>query len=153
MKDGQVVLIVDFDGTICEHAFPAIGEPKPKAVEVMQALDKAGFKIIIHTCRSNPEISGQEKSDQYIKEMEDWLKEKQIPYDEVWRGTGKPIGHLYIDDHAIPFTSWDAALDMILTMMNYVKTGKATLPATEGGKDVKKAKVKIILPPGTKGAE
>jgi len=153
MKNGQVVLIIDFDGTICENKFPAIGEPKPQAIEVMQALDKAGFKIVIHTCRANPEISGQKKSDQYIKEMEDWLKENKIPYDEVWRGVGKPIGHLYIDDHAFPFTGWGATLDALLTMVNYIKTGKATLPSTEGGKDVKKTKVKIVLPPGIERAK
>lgn len=133
MKNGQVVLIIDFDGTICENEFPKIGEPKPKAVEVMQALDKAGFKIVIHTCRSNPEVAGQEECDRYIREMEEWLKEKRIPYDEVWRGIGKPIGHLYIDDHALPFLGWAVTLEGILKMMDLVKKGTGTI-TSEGGK-------------------
>jgi hypothetical protein len=136
MKNGKVVLMIDFDGTICENKFPEIGEPKPKAIEVMQALDKSGFKIVIHTCRANPEIAGQEESNRYIKEMEDWLKENKIPYDDVWKGVGKPIGHLYIDDNALPFLGWAVTLEGILTMMKLVKEGKGKIiiPSTEGGK-------------------
>lgn len=136
MKNGEVVLIIDFDGTICEHQFPEIGEPKEKAIEVMQALDKAGFKIVIHTCRANPSIGGQEASDKYVQEMEDWLKENKIPYDEVWRGIGKPIGHLYIDDHALPFLGWAVTLEGILKMMGLMKKSKLIIPPTEGGANV-----------------
>ena len=138
MKNGQVMLGIDFDGTICENKFPEIGEPKEKAVEVIQALDRAGFKIVIHTCRANPEIAGKKACNKYIKEMEDWLKEKKIPYDEVWRGVGKPLVHLFVDDNALPFLGWSVTLEGILKMMDLMKKGKGKLiiTPTEGGKNV-----------------
>lgn len=44
---------VDFDGTLCTHAFPEIGEPKHKTIEFVRSLASSGSKIILHTCREN----------------------------------------------------------------------------------------------------
>ena len=45
-------IVIDFDGTICEHKFPDIGEPTPDVREALETLKKAGYRIIIHTCRT-----------------------------------------------------------------------------------------------------
>ena len=45
-------IVIDFDGAICEHKFPDIGEPTPDVGEALETLKKAGYRIIIHTCRT-----------------------------------------------------------------------------------------------------
>jgi predicted mannosyl-3-phosphoglycerate phosphatase (HAD superfamily) len=48
-----LTIAVDFDGTICEHRWPHIGEPMPKAFEVIKKLKEAGHRLILWTCRSS----------------------------------------------------------------------------------------------------
>lgn len=44
---------VDFDGTLCEDAFPEIGKPREKCIEYVKQLAEEGSKIILYTCREN----------------------------------------------------------------------------------------------------
>jgi hypothetical protein len=48
----QLVISVDFDGTIVSSVYPEIGTPKPMAVQTLRKWHSAGHKIIISTCRS-----------------------------------------------------------------------------------------------------
>ena len=118
MKDGKVVLAIDFDNTIVENAFPEVGALKLHAKEVLSALDKSGCKIIIHTCRTNPTINTNRKlRKKYLNDMVRCLKDNCIPYDEIWTGKGKPLCHLFIDDCALPFISWFQVLADITGMI------------------------------------
>ena len=42
---------VDFDGTLCENAWPEIGKPKYKVIDYCNALKAEGHKLILNTCR------------------------------------------------------------------------------------------------------
>lgn len=55
MKD--IRLAVDFDGTIVENAYPAIGKELPFAFESLKMLQKEGFKIILWTRRSGSRLN------------------------------------------------------------------------------------------------
>ena len=46
-----MVIAVDFDGTIVEHAYPAIGRPIPFAIETLLQLQKDGHRLIMWTVR------------------------------------------------------------------------------------------------------
>ena len=46
-----MVIAVDFDGTIVEHAYPAIGKPIPFAIETLLQLQKDNHKLILWTVR------------------------------------------------------------------------------------------------------
>lgn len=46
-----MTIAVDFDGTIVEHAYPAIGREKPFAVETLKMLVADGHRIILWTVR------------------------------------------------------------------------------------------------------
>lgn len=48
-----LVIAVDFDGTLCENAFPFIGEPCHDTIEWMKELRHNGHKIILWTCRDD----------------------------------------------------------------------------------------------------
>ncbi len=46
-----MVIAIDFDGTIVEHAYPAIGRPIPFAIETLLQLQKENHKLILWTVR------------------------------------------------------------------------------------------------------
>ena len=96
-------IVVDLDGTICEHRFPAFGEPVAGAREALQRLKQAGYWIVIHTFRTSsyyrtagvyePEINSPEAVRAY-------LERQQIPFDEIWMHD-KPVAVAYIDDRGL----------------------------------------------------
>ena len=96
-------IVVDLDGTICEHRFPAFGEPIAGAREALQRLKDAGYYIVIHTVRTSsyyrdnglydPEVNSPEAVRAY-------LERHQIPFDEIWL-PDKPVAMAYIDDRGL----------------------------------------------------
>jgi len=53
----NIPLVIDFDGTIAEHSYPAIGEPVPHAFETMKQWQKEGALLILFTMRSGKELA------------------------------------------------------------------------------------------------
>ena len=101
---------VDLDGTICtlaENGDYANVKPLPNAIETLQQFKKAGHYIIIYTARRMRTHNGN--VNEIINEVGElttrWLEKHNIPYDELI--FGKPYAHVYIDDLAISFTSWE----------------------------------------------
>jgi molybdenum cofactor biosynthesis enzyme MoaA len=102
-----MVIAVDFDGTLCEHKFPNIGEIKEihqKVIEHIREAKQHGAEIILWTCR---EDLAERK---YLTEAVEWCKENNIPIDYVneyhMRGfagfaTRKVCADIYIDDKAV----------------------------------------------------
>ncbi len=45
------VYAVDFDGYLCENAWPDTGKPNMDIIEHYKALRKQGHKLILNTCR------------------------------------------------------------------------------------------------------
>jgi uncharacterized HAD superfamily protein len=96
-----MTILVDMDGVICteEKTFErALARPLPGAREGLQALRDQGHTIIIYSARSWSEL----------RLTEAWLKEHGIPYDGIH--LGKPVADRILDDRAVRFTGWDAAL-------------------------------------------
>lgn len=46
------IIAVDFDGTIVEDAYPAIGKPMPFVFETLKMLQKDGHRLVLWTYRS-----------------------------------------------------------------------------------------------------
>lgn len=46
------IIAVDFDGTIVQDAYPAIGKPMDFAFETLKNLQREGYRLILWTCRS-----------------------------------------------------------------------------------------------------
>lgn len=116
--DTRPTLGVDFDGTLCEFAYPGIGAPKEGAKQALEIARAIGYRIVIWTCRTchyNYDIFGGDPAQHTldrdkVKEMTDWLKVNDIPYDEIDDGSrGKLHADFYIDDKAIAFqNNWSA---------------------------------------------
>ena len=104
-------IVIDLDGTICQIKKPgqsyAEVEPIPGAIEKIRALRANGHYIIIQTAR-NMATRGSNLG-QVMKHVGqitlEWLEKHQVEYDEIY--FGKPNAHVYIDDRALRFTSWD----------------------------------------------
>lgn len=45
------IIAVDFDGCLCENAWPKIGEPKQNIIDALLERQKNGAKLILWTCR------------------------------------------------------------------------------------------------------
>ena len=68
-----LVILVDFDLTLCHSSYPFLGEPFEFAQEIMTKWYNQGAYLIINTCRTGkPEL-----------EAEAWLLANGIPFHKV----------------------------------------------------------------------
>jgi len=89
-----MIYFIDFDGTICPNNGDA---PQKACIEVLTKLRECNHRIIIYSCRSNPECVND--ADASTKEMVEYLYVHNVPFDLVqW---GKPFFNYYIDDRNI----------------------------------------------------
>jgi hydroxymethylpyrimidine pyrophosphatase-like HAD family hydrolase len=54
--NNRKIIAVDFDGTLVEDKYPAIGKPMPFAIETLKLLQKEGHLIILWTYRSGKSL-------------------------------------------------------------------------------------------------
>jgi hypothetical protein len=104
----QQTIAVDFDGVLAEYdgwkGEEHLGSPRADVVSVLRLLRQEGWKIVVHTTRSELYIS-------------DYLAKHDIPYDEINRNSsyknagGKPVATVYWDDRALCY-SGDAFKDL-----------------------------------------
>lgn len=103
-----MIIAVDFDGTLHDGEWPAIGEPLKDAIETMVRFSDAGCYIILNTCREGKELL----------EAINWMLGHRIPFNRVndnhpemigqhgWNSR-KVFANVYIDDkHVCGLPSW-----------------------------------------------
>lgn len=101
-------IAVDFDGTIVEHKFPAIGEPIKGALHWLKRFNEAGAKLILLTMRSD----GAPRPDNMASVLQDavaycrrggveFFAVNDNPEQHSWTASPKVYAHHYIDDAAI----------------------------------------------------
>jgi hydroxymethylpyrimidine pyrophosphatase-like HAD family hydrolase len=93
-----MIIAIDFDGTIVEHRFPAIGRIRPFAFEAMKALQNKQHRLILWTYRSGKEL--EEAVDFCrLNGIEFYAINKNYP-EEVWNvnDSRKILADVYIDD-------------------------------------------------------
>jgi uncharacterized HAD superfamily protein len=108
----QLRFAVDFDGTLCEYAFPKIGEQKEHHKQLMNLLIKLreqGHKLILWTNR------GDNEEYPVLTEAIAWCKEKGLEFDAINQNlpdqkklsghSPKIMADYYIDDKALEFGS------------------------------------------------
>ena len=116
-------IVLDFDGTVVKHRYPAVGEDIG-AVPVLKRLVANGHKLLLSTMRSH-DSNGEDTLQPAI----DWFAERGIPLyginenpsQKEWTSSPKVYGNLYIDDAALgaplkaddsdapPFIDWGIA--------------------------------------------
>ena len=96
------IFAVDFDGTLCENAWPEIGKPYDYMIASVKQLREDGDKIILWTCREGNDL---EKAITWCAErglffdaVNDNLEENK----EFFCGNSRKIvADYYIDDKAL----------------------------------------------------
>jgi hypothetical protein len=106
-----LTIAVDFDGTLCKHAFPGIGEQEDNHKQLMNLLiemRKQGHKLILWTNRGDNE---QYKS---LAEAIEWCQSKGLEFDAINQNlpdqkklsgySPKIMADYYIDDKVLSFS-------------------------------------------------
>ena len=117
------VIAVDFDGTLCEYAFPRIGSQtaeQRELLEILIELKKVGYKIILWTNR------GDNNKYKVLTEAIEWCRSKGLEFDALNENlpdqkkisgySPKIMADFYIDDKALQFGDRDSrrkSLDFI----------------------------------------
>ena len=70
-----MILAVDFDGTLCTHAFPEIGHINQELFDKVLKLKNDGHQIVLWTCREG----------HYLKQAVDWCEVRGLKFDAVNR--------------------------------------------------------------------
>lgn len=97
--------VIDFDDTIFLHGEKnneiKDGRPIEDTVSKLRKLQNDGWEIIIFSSRGQNSCGGdlEKIKKKYQKEIEDWLKRYNVPYDDLI--FGKPLGDIYVDDKGI----------------------------------------------------
>ena len=98
------VIAVDFDGTLCENAWPKIGEPNTELISQLIEEQQAGAVIILWTCRAR----------RMLQDAVKWAKDQGLKFDYVNRNAPERVkafrndsrkisADVYIDDRAAAF--------------------------------------------------
>lgn len=97
-----MTIAVDFDGTIVEHRYPAIGKERPFATATLRRLADEGHRLILWSVREG----------QLLDEAVEWCQERGITFYAVNRdfeeedGTGRDFSRkikadMFIDDRNV----------------------------------------------------
>ena len=102
-----MIIAVDFDGTIVDHEYPAIGKTKLFAFETLKAMQKQGHQLILWTYRSGDELK---QAVEFCKKngIEFYAVNKNYP-EEVYDDSmsRKIMADVYIDDRNVGgFLGW-----------------------------------------------
>lgn len=109
-------IAVDFDGTIVEHEYPAIGEEKLFAVETLKQIQKHGHQIVLWTYRTGRELDAAVEFCKN-KGLEFYAVNKNFP-EEVWdeNAPRKIDADIFIDDRNLGgFVEWSKVWQMFTT--------------------------------------
>lgn len=97
-----MTIAVDFDGTLCEHRYPAIGAPNVDLIRTLVEVQRQGHKLILWTCREG----------QYLADAVEFCRGYGLTFDAVnqnlvesMMATGadprKIFADIYLDDRGM----------------------------------------------------
>jgi len=96
------VFAVDFDGTLCENAWPDIGEPHYDIINWVKKLKDCGHKLILWTCRDRillvNAIVWCAEQGLFFDAINDNLEEHK---NQFGGNSRKILADYYIDDKAV----------------------------------------------------
>jgi hypothetical protein len=109
-----IKIAVDFDGTIVEHSYPAIGKEKLFAFRTLKELEKMGARIILWTFRNGKEL---DEAVSFCRQngLEFYAVNKNYPEEVFNESVSRKIdADIYIDDKNIGgFPGWSEVWQML----------------------------------------
>ena len=73
MADRPTIIAVDFDGCLCQNAWPEIGAARQDVIRALLERQKRGAKIILWTCRVGERLDAAAR----------WCAERGIIFDSI----------------------------------------------------------------------
>ncbi len=115
MKADEIKTIaVDFDGTIVEHKYPAIGEEMVFAFATLRALQEKGHRLILWTIREGELL---QEAVEYCREngIEFYAVNESYPGERPEEGSSRKLmADIFIDDRNLGgFPGWPAVWQML----------------------------------------
>lgn len=113
-----MIIAVDFDGTIVEHQYPAIGREKPFAIDTLKKLAEEHHRLILWTVRKG----------KLLQEAVDFCKERGLEFyainrnypEEKYTDERKLKAELWIDDRNLGgLPDWGTIYRMIQEKLTY----------------------------------
>ncbi|WNH07987.1 BT0820 family HAD-type phosphatase [Thalassobellus suaedae] len=124
----QLIIAVDFDGTIVEDAYPKIGKPILFAFDTLKKLQEEGHRLILWTYRC------EDKLEDAVKFCEDngvffYSVNSSFPEEEYTHNVSRKIhADLFIDDRNIGgFLGWGEIYQMLTNTIPPIKEKKKGL--------------------------
>jgi hypothetical protein len=122
----NLLISCDYDGTIVNHDFPNIGQPKAHAFAVLKALQSKGYRLILNTCREDEtDNSGQDR--QFLTDAVEHCRQngvefvsinENLPDDDFRLPTAKRrkvYASVYIDDRNLGgFPGWQVVCEQLI---------------------------------------
>lgn len=109
-----MIIAVDFDGTIVEHRYPAIGKEILFAMQTIKALQEKQHQVILWTFRAGKEL---DEAVEYCRKrgVEFYAVNKGYPEEQYDETISRKINaDFYIDDRNIGgFPKWGEIFRMI----------------------------------------
>ncbi len=107
VNDNSKIISVDFDGTIVEHKYPAIGKEMLFAFATLKALQQKGHKLILWTIRTGALL---DEAVDYCKQngVEFYAVNKNYPEEQLDEKTSRKLNaDIFIDDRNVGgFIGW-----------------------------------------------
>ena len=107
LNENSKVIAVDFDGTIVEHKYPAIGKEMLFAFATMKALQNKGHKLILWTIRTGELL---DEAVDYCRQngVEFYAVNKNYPEEVLDQKTSRKLNaDVFIDDRSLGgFIGW-----------------------------------------------
>ena len=112
--ENSKIIAVDFDGTIVEHKYPAIGKEMLFAFATLRELQKKGHRLILWTIRTGDLL--QEAVD-YCKKngVEFYAVNANYPEEIIDQNTSRKLNaDVFIDDRSVGgFVGWSEVWQML----------------------------------------
>ena len=117
-----MIIAVDFDGTIVEHRYPAIGKERPFATDTLKKLIKDGHRLILWTVREGRLL---DEAVDFCRErgVEFYAVNRDYPEEEKERNnhfSRKLKADVWIDDRNVGgLPDWGTIYEMITNHLTY----------------------------------
>lgn len=117
-----MIIAVDFDGTIVEHRYPAIGKELPFAIETLRKLTEEGHRLILWTVREGQLLVEavefcRSRGLEFYAVNRDYPEEEQ---EHNARFSRKLKADLWIDDRNLGgLPDWGTIYEMIHNRLSY----------------------------------
>lgn len=96
------IYAIDFDGTLCEQAYPACGEPKMNVINMAIRLKNEGHCIILNTCRADNLLNDAVEFCAKFGLIFDYINENTDENRALYNNNARKIyADYYVDDKAM----------------------------------------------------